>query len=264
MTEMEIQPYGGPITLASDRDPWERQPDEDDTAWTAFKCYRDAPPLLRSLRTAYERFTAIHPNANPCLHGHVPDRFRIFSKVNRWTYRIEVFDRYMDELEIRTLALHRIQMIKETAQLGKEMRDKALLAIRNLHAIISYKVVDMETGKVTIGYKTTLSPSAIVAIAKCGIELEKWALGLDQGPLPVTQGPKGPGLPVQASDPMLMERAAEVIQAQKALQAPQPQQQTLASVKERGTVTYAEVAGSMLRPAPVLEAVGGAVVDPDT
>jgi len=34
--------------MNDDRKPWERQPDETDRAWAAFRIYRDLPPGERS------------------------------------------------------------------------------------------------------------------------------------------------------------------------------------------------------------------------
>ena len=42
-TVRHIVPYGGQITLAEDREPWDRQPDEPDRSWLYYKYFQYLP-----------------------------------------------------------------------------------------------------------------------------------------------------------------------------------------------------------------------------
>lgn len=201
---IETFPGGGgeSVSLATDRELWERQPGEGNKSWVSFCAYRDMPPGERSMAAAFriyvERPTARQAN----------DNWWALRKQWHWAERVVAYDRHMDDLYRKELEARRIQARVETADLGQAMRQKAMEAVAELKAITT--TVRKVDGKRVRVVRSSLSPGQIAQLAKVGVKLERLALGEDSG--------RGPTAAVQVNvvtDGRLVEQAEEIIDARK-------------------------------------------------
>jgi len=75
-----------------DRKPWERQPDETDRAWAAFRVYRDLPPAERSYGAAFRKTYQKPANYQ------APQWYRQWANRHGWRDRVEAWDRHLDDV----------------------------------------------------------------------------------------------------------------------------------------------------------------------
>jgi len=208
--------FVGPTQLATDREPWERQPFEGDREWALFKIYRDLPPELRSIWRAIAIYNGeISPDDTKADYREklreIPGWADVLTVKHRWRERIEAFDRYSDGVILQALLASRARALFEVAQLGRMLRMTALEAAQTLQ-----KAVHEGTKE--------LSPASIARLAETGSRLERAALGMEaalkgsaRSPnLAVTLNVSSSGVEVQAEsvpDEELIERAMEILQS---------------------------------------------------
>lgn len=173
----EIEPYGGPITFAEDRKPWERQEGESDRTWLLFCIYRDMEPWERSLQGAYRKYLTAIGKPNP--HAIASFVVNSDSVQYRFVDRVHLYDRYIDETAIRDITRRKIRARVAAAELGETMKERALQAVRLLQSV-SIERVRTKEGTTTRA-KSNLSVRDIVQLAKVGNDLEFTALGMNEG-----------------------------------------------------------------------------------
>lgn len=189
--------------FATDRELWERQPEESEPCWRAFVLYRDLEPQDRSLTEAYRR-----ADGDPTWG--TPTHYQRWSKEWLWRERVIAYDNYVDTKMRAALEAQRIRARVETAQLGRAMRRKAAAALQELQAIIfETVVVDGVSTKVA---RSALTPAQIAQLADVGVKLERLAVG-DPTETSASAIYVGGQIDVNLSDEELIERAARVITA---------------------------------------------------
>lgn len=171
-----IEPCG-PITLATDRDLWERQGSESDKAWGAFVVFRDLPPRERTLPRMYFEITGkrIGQGAAQKVSMHY-QRYRARYK---WDDRVAAYDRHMDDIWLKELEGQRVRARIETVDLGRALRQKAAEALQELRSVV-YVTKTVDGQKVQVP-RSSLSATQIVRLAEVGVKLERMALGEDDG-----------------------------------------------------------------------------------
>jgi hypothetical protein len=199
----------GPITLAGDRDPWERQPGEHDLQWQAFVVYRDAPAGRRTLTTVYE---TLNPGRKVGVDAHhAPEPIPTWATQMRWSGRAVAYDIYQDQLYRQYLEGQRLAARVATADLGAEMHEKAAEALAAYDAVAYVRVKDRETGEMKVVQRTNMTISELVKLAEIGVKLQRLALGEQDG-----DGPRvAVGVMVQVGDQELVEQARAVISARQ-------------------------------------------------
>ena len=139
-------PIGGPLALMSDRELWERQPDESDRDWGCFRIYRDLHPAVRSLRAAYAEYlyeTDPEAHEDRSLVRAPADWFEKLCARNLWVERVVEYDIWMDEQLIQRLKARRVRSLVGAAEIGEEMRNKAMEALQAVHAILYEQVLNL-------------------------------------------------------------------------------------------------------------------------
>lgn len=207
--------------LSKDAPIWTRQPGETDTEWAWFQLYRNMHPARRSVRGAYVKYR--EARGDTWEISHAPRQLEMMQRRWSWQKRAAEYDIYIDRERNIALLEAREDAIRGTAELGKNMRRAAAIAVDALFSDLYEEQLDPETGQKKIVFKEKLTPGAIVRLAKTGVELERLALGLDlgigrgqPGPAPVNvnviQGvgvmtPNG----IQNTDDALLVEAAEIL-----------------------------------------------------
>jgi hypothetical protein len=158
------------LTLASDRDPWERQPRESPKQYARFEFYRDFG-RLRTLTQVHKILTA----AGDTLKH---DSLRQIAYEYRWGDRAEAADLAQDQAERERLIIERRDMIKRHRNVATALLAKALTALQ----------------KIPID---AMAPADIVRYVKLATDIERTAIGEPQRIVAVT-GPAGG--PVQVED----------------------------------------------------------------
>ncbi|MBD3387444.1 MAG: hypothetical protein GF414_00710 [Candidatus Altiarchaeales archaeon] len=208
------------MPLDDSRPIWTRQPEETDREWAWFQLYRGLHPALRSVAQAYREYQAAK-GIDPSQVGHVPAWVQTASHKWSWRERAAEYDVHID-LEYNVAVVKaRKKAVMDVAELGKNMRKAAALAVQDLFDRLYTVEVDPRTGEKKIVFNEHLSVSDITRLAKTGVELERLALGMDEG----KQGPgtsinigiavSQQGETVAQDDEQLLEEAAEVLRTRE-------------------------------------------------
>lgn len=186
------------IEFAKDRQPWEKQPQETDAAFEMFCAWRDLDPHERTYRKALKNYEGSNcPDTYAYAISATANRYR-------WRDRVNAYDRHVDEKIREQLEARRMRARLETADLGRQMRNKAHEAVNALKAIVMVE----DNGKLVP--RSSLSPSDITKLAKVGRELESYALE-DQTP----GAGLSLGIQINIGDSELRKRAREVLDMQE-------------------------------------------------
>ena len=149
-------------------DPWERQPSESAQAFRAFASFRDLG-ATRTVSDAYRSQTG-RPQAK-----RAPSWWTGWSAKFEWRPRAFAWDAELDRRG-REAKIGAIQeMNRRQAEMGREMQRLAGMALRVMRPITT-ETID-ENGQVIRVLKTEITPQALVALAKIGVELERLAMG---------------------------------------------------------------------------------------
>jgi len=200
------------LQLADDRPIWTRQPGETSQAWAWFQLYRSLHPAVRSIRTAFQKYKELR--GEPWDGRRPPRTISMMHITHQWDRRVEEWDIYIDLEKNAAIAQAREQAQMEVAELGRNIRKAAAIAVQGLFDRLYTKRVNPITGKEEIVFKEHLSPSAIVQLAKTGTELERLALGMDSGKGPLVQVNVLQAL-VHKSDGELLDEGREIIEARE-------------------------------------------------
>lgn len=167
--ELTVSPTQAP-EFATDREIWEKQPFEDDTAWGLFQTYRNLPPEYRTIWRAWAIFTKQIEPPTPSdplpdlseFRREVPYWVNQVAALYRWRERIDAFDRFMDGVILKSLIASRARALFEAAFLGRRLRNIAMKAAQELE----------RSGE-------KISPGIIARFADLGTRLERESLGLE-------------------------------------------------------------------------------------
>lgn len=212
------------LRLEGDREPWERQPDEQDRDWGCFQLYRDMHPSVRSLAKAFALYLGqLHPENAPDPAGALkaPAWFENIAAHNQWHARAKEYDAWQDEDALQRLQSLKVAALVQAHQVGHTLVEKATEALQALQAV-QHEMIVNEQGQLVTVSTSALSPSAIVQLVKAGVELRRYALGMEasggQGTnvhvnIANVNTPTG-RLPITADDEALLARVREIAQAE--------------------------------------------------
>lgn len=94
-----------PRELASDRDPWTKQPWESHKAFDTFRQYRDMDPATRTLRKLAESLHEARPDRTV---DNLEIQAKDWSQKNLWPRRLEAHALHVDQIRLESReALHR-------------------------------------------------------------------------------------------------------------------------------------------------------------
>lgn len=113
------------ITLATDRNPWERQPRETDLMWARFKVFRDLGPETDRLRQTLE---VLNSTSDPISYNTLKE----YSSTYRWSARSGAWDRYLAQADRARMIKRRRMAIDEQCKLAQALRNKAAVALNNM------------------------------------------------------------------------------------------------------------------------------------
>jgi hypothetical protein len=151
---------------------WERQDDEPDGAWAAFKVFRDMDPEKRSVRAAYEVYSGrTLETEQQCPGSH----YELSAKW-KWKERVIAYEREYERRVMQRIARKRLKAMEEIADLGETLRKKAATAARMITAVA--QSVGMHDGKEVLIMAVNLTPDQIVKFADAGTRIEQLALGM--------------------------------------------------------------------------------------
>ncbi len=211
---------------------WDRLPEESDRDWGLFVLYRDMHPSVRSIAKAHALYQQQKAESDPALDPETvkatlvlqyraPGWVEKLSSKYHWVSRVRAYDEWKDRDQLERLQSTRVRSLVETATIGRELREKALQALEHLR-VVAFETVLGEDGEPTTIAISTLSPNAIVQLAKAGTDLERLAVGLQQASgggvnvqIANIMNPGGPGghIPIPGSDTDLMRKVLEVAEA---------------------------------------------------
>jgi hypothetical protein len=194
-------------------------------------------PSVRSAARAHALFQQQRIETDPALNqdadqvqAHLvlqykaPVWFERICAKNQWVERSRAYDEWRDRDQLERLQSTRVRSLAETAEIGRTLREKAAEALAHLR-IIAYENVLGPDGEPTTVTVSTLSPAAIVALAKAGTELERIAIGLQQAGgsgvnvqiANIVGGGPNAHIPIPGSDTELMQKVLEVAAARGVL-----------------------------------------------
>ena len=94
-------------------DVWERTDEETDSAWAAFRIYRDLPPQDRSLVEAYVEYSAAKTGSRPKRPKAPPGYISVWSSAHNWVERVLAYDRYIDAQAVKAVEQDHVAKLNE-------------------------------------------------------------------------------------------------------------------------------------------------------
>lgn len=160
---------GGPLTIAGDRDPWERQPGESLRMYSRFRAFLELG-RARTLKQVAETLQVLGDEVG----------YRSLQQYSyrwRWTERAEAHDRDQDRLDRERLLARRREMTERHLKLSTALMAKAVERLRQLPA-------------------ADLTALDVVRFVRTAVAIEQAALGEPERTVAVT-GPAGGPLVVE-------------------------------------------------------------------
>ena len=143
--------------------PWERQPEETNKAWNAFRIYRDLDPAERSVQKVADSLTVTSTR-------HLRDWCSKFE----WVSRAGQYDAHMDELKRNQRERERLAASERRIQLAKNMQLVGGAKIQE----IGKKIQDaLSKGEAL----PAISLKDAAALIDAGVKLERLEAGLTTG-----------------------------------------------------------------------------------
>lgn len=158
------------ITIADDRDPWDRQPHESVKQYARFAFYKD----LGRLRTLTQVHKLLTDTGDTLKYGTIRQTAYEF----RWTSRAEAWDLAQDQKDREQLIAERRDMVRRHRSVAGALLTKALKALQ----IIPFR---------------EMTAQDVVRFIKLATDLERAAIGEPERTVAVT-GPAGG--PIQTED----------------------------------------------------------------
>ena len=155
-------------------EPWERQPEETNKAWNAFRIYRDLDPSERSTEKVRKVL-----GCNTARH------LETWSSRYEWVSRAGAYDAHMDELKRNQRERERLAASERRIQLAKNMQLVGGAKIQD----IGKKIQDaLKKGEAI----PAMSLKDAAALIDAGIKLERLEAGLTTGNQALTGADGGP------------------------------------------------------------------------
>ena len=143
--------------------PWERQPEETNKAWNAFRIYRDMEPAERSTQEVANKLLL-----NSTRH------IREWCTEHNWVSRAGQYDAHMDELKRNRRERERLAASERRIQLAKNMQLVGGAKIQE----IGKKIQDaIKKGEAL----PAISLKDAAALIDAGVKLERLEAGLTTG-----------------------------------------------------------------------------------
>jgi hypothetical protein len=203
----------GRFKFDEDRKPWDRQPEETDKSFAAFRSYLALGPDRTVTEAFYRHYDKVRGEDNFNANA----LYRWYHKY-AWAERASAYDLHFEQKALEELERQRLQSRVETAELGQKLRRTAKDALDGLADTLyeTKKVKDPVTGEVreVRKLKKRLSPNEIVKLAEAGAKLERLALGLDSDGSGRSSTQINIGLFNQVEKGDVREEAREVLEAQ--------------------------------------------------
>ncbi len=154
----------------TDRNTWDRLPQEGSKAFAAFVCYRQMG-MERSVQKVVQKLT----KSRQLLHR--------WAQVHNWKRRAEDFDSYQDEIAQRETIRQRIEFNKATLAIAQKMQAKALQGFNALETVKMVQIPRKEivdgVEKIT-GYdevqQLAVKPGELIKILEVACTLQKEVL----------------------------------------------------------------------------------------
>lgn len=147
-----------PIPLASDRDPWDRQPGESERQYSRFRAYLELG-RTRTLKQAHETLSALGVKVS------LGQLYNV-SWIYQWADRAQSFDADQDRLHREQLFAARKDMIDRHQKVARSLQGKALTRLKQLpvEELSALDVVRMLRLAVAIEHKAIGEPDQRVAV----------------------------------------------------------------------------------------------------
>lgn len=158
--------------LELDREPWRRQPAEPHEAFLAFQVWRELDYVDRTPEKVIEVL-----DIDPDDEIFTPQRIANWQSYYRWDERAAAYVDQQDAKIEQSLLGRKLQARYAIANLGKELREKAAAALKELKPVVQVRVKNPETGEYELELRANLTPNEIIKLARVGVELEQEALG---------------------------------------------------------------------------------------
>ncbi len=153
--------------MANDKQPWERQPGETDTAFAAFCRYRDMPLSARSARLAALAETKGTQSANI-------RKFQAWSAKYSWVERVAAYSDHLD-----TIAR------QERERAIREMEQRQARTAQAIHHVVNTRLQQwMGTQEALAETARSLTPYQLARLIDTAARLERQALGYVPEPPP--------------------------------------------------------------------------------
>lgn len=187
------------ITLATDREPWARQPRESEKQYVAFQAFLNQEPPRSIERLAKE------------LGKNGPGHLYQWSSANKWMDRVIHYDGYIRRSQDQALMAQRKEMNERHANLAKAMSAKVAQRIQTLQpeelspgelgrwmqvlsmverlALGEGSLVPDTNVQVNVGVQVNSQPDPVVDLAHVGEVLDRLAaLNIIPEPLAIEEG----------------------------------------------------------------------------
>lgn len=111
--------------------PWERQNNEPENTWLAFRLYRDMESWKRNLRDAYVTYRTAKKMRQKWDGREIPGTFRSWSKRWRWLERAHAWDAEIDRQAREAIIAERVKASQRRAQTAVTLQRIGLHALRD-------------------------------------------------------------------------------------------------------------------------------------
>lgn len=133
------------------RQPWDRRPDETDSQFLAFKCYRDLG-LARTVRDAWDKYS----DEKGLKSDKPTGAFEQWRKQNDWTERCRAFDRHVDRERQQTIHEARARARDKIAQRAGDLAEKLVAIALNIEEANKSQVKALKAALNRIGVSDSL------------------------------------------------------------------------------------------------------------
>jgi hypothetical protein len=147
---------------------WEQQPEEPNGAFEHFAAYLALPREDRSIRAAYRERNGSEDGSPPGSWFDMADKWQ-------WKDRARAYDREADRKIYAKIEAKRAQMMMETFDFGRLLRERAAAAARMLVPVT--QTIGERDGMAVVLVETKMTPADISRMAQVGLELEQLSAG---------------------------------------------------------------------------------------
>jgi hypothetical protein len=154
---------------------WEQQPEEPEGAFAMFQAYLNLPRHDRSVRQAISVYL-LQVNGRQVEVGEsVGGGYYELADKWQWKDRARAYDREADRKIYAQIEAKRAQMMMETFDFGRLLRERAAAAARMLVPVT--QTIGERDGMAVVLVETKMTPADISRMAQVGLELEQLSAG---------------------------------------------------------------------------------------